>query len=218
MKTLAVLPVKRWQNAKRRLEGDLSSGERKALAEAMLTDVLVALRRARRVDGVLVVTGDTSAAALGNGYGAEVLDDPRDAGHSVAAVLGVREAVHRGASRVLLVAGDCPALEPSEADALIAGASPTREVVVVPDRHMTGTNALLLTPPGAITPAFGPGSCERHLAAAHEARVDGRVQEVLSLLVDVDTVDDLNALRELLAATKGNAAHTRGLLSHWAKR
>jgi 2-phospho-L-lactate/phosphoenolpyruvate guanylyltransferase len=218
MTTFAVLPVKRWPTAKRRLEADLSAGERKALAEAMLTDVLVALRRASRVDRVLVVTGEPAAAVLAQSYGADTLDDPQDAGHSAAATLGVREAVRHGATRALLVPGDCPSLEPGDVDALIAGAGPTREVVVVPDRHRTGTNALLLTPPGAIAPAFGPGSCERHLKAAKDARIDGRVAEVPSLLVDVDTVDDLEALRELLAASQGNAAHTRGLLSHWSRR
>jgi 2-phospho-L-lactate guanylyltransferase len=218
MSTFAVLPVKRWPTAKRRLEGDLTTGARKALAEAMLTDVLVALRRATKVDGVLVVTGEPAAALLAQSYDGDAIDDPSDAGHSAAATLGVREAVRRGATRALLVPGDCPSLEPAEIDALIDGASRTREVVVVPDRHGTGTNALLLTPPGAIAPSFGPGSCERHLQAAREARIDARVERVPSLLVDVDTLEDLDAMRELLAGSKGNAAHTRGLLSHWAKR
>ena len=65
-------------------------------------------------------------------------------------------------------------------------------VVVVPDRHGTGTNALLLEPPDAIRPAFGPGSRERHLGLAAGAVVD----EVPGLLLDVDTPEDLAALHE----------------------
>lgn len=219
MKTIAILPVKRWTTAKRRLEDDLSSGTRRALAEAMVTDVLVALRRARAVDEVLMVTGEAGAAALAYGYEADVIDDPADTGHNDAARRGVAEAVARDAERVLLVPGDCPALDPREIDALLgrprAGLS---EVVVVPDRHGTGTNALVLTPPAIMAPSFGPGSRDRHVAAAQEAGAACAVEEVRSLMFDVDTADDLDALREMLAGATGNAAHTRGMLNRLARR
>jgi len=218
MRTIAILPVKRWTNAKQRLESSLSPGERRKLAEAMLIDVLVALRRAQRIDEVLVVTGDPDAAALGQGYDAEILADPDDAGHSQAATLGVREALARDAERVLLIAADCPAIEPAAVDALVGAAGPPSDVIVVPDRHGTGTNALLLTPPEAIAPSFGPGSRERHVAAAEESGATCRVEESASIMYDVDTMEDLDALRALLETMKGNAAHTRGLLSHWARR
>ena len=71
-----------------------------------------------------------------------------------------------GADRALLVPGDCPALDPGEVSALLAHTAP---VVIVPDRHGTGTNALLLAPPDAIAPSFGPGSFARHAALAGAA-------------------------------------------------
>ncbi len=49
MATLAVLPMKTFSEAKRRLRHQLSPGERRALVEAMFSDVLVALRRADSV-------------------------------------------------------------------------------------------------------------------------------------------------------------------------
>src|SRR5918992_1319244 len=67
--------------------------------------------------------------------------------------------------RALLVPGDCPALDPDELDALLRGFGGA-DVVIVPDRHGSGTNALLLTPPTVIAPAFGPGSFARHAARA----------------------------------------------------
>ena len=48
MRTLAVLPVKGFAAAKARLAARLEPGERAALAEAMLGDVLAALRRGER--------------------------------------------------------------------------------------------------------------------------------------------------------------------------
>ncbi len=103
-----------------------------------------------------------------------------------------RHALEDGFERVLCVPGDCPALSPAELQALLAGPSaPGPEVVIVPDRHGTGTNGLLLAPPDAIEPSFGPGSCERHRALVLAAGAALRVERPASLLLDIDTGADL---------------------------
>jgi len=212
-RTIAVLPIKRFSAAKQRLEGDLTEGTRRALAEAMVTDVLIALRRSTRVDEVLVVSGESHAVALAAGYdAAAVIDDPDDAGHSAAALRGVQAAVDRGADRVLLVPGDCPAVAPEELDALLARPVAGPEVIVVPDRHGDGTNALVLTPPDVMVPAFGPGSRARHEDLARRAGASVEAVDVPSLSLDVDTGADLEALRGALEVVRGGASHTRGLL------
>jgi 2-phospho-L-lactate guanylyltransferase len=217
-RTFAVLPVKRFGAAKQRLGDDLAEGTRRALAEAMVTDVLIALRRSDAVDEVLVVTGESAAAALAAGYDAAVIDDPADEGHSAAALRGVAAAVERGAERVVLVPGDCPALDPIELDSLLGEAGDGPEVLVVPDRHGSGTNALVLTPPGVMAPAFGPDSRPRHEQLAAEAGAGVRVVELPSLGLDVDTVEDLDELRDALRTVRGGASHTRGLLARVARR
>jgi 2-phospho-L-lactate/phosphoenolpyruvate guanylyltransferase len=195
--TVAVLPVKRFAGAKRRLGGELSGPARRMLAVAMVTDVLLALRRARRVDEAVVVTGEATAAAIARAHGAAVVPDPDDAGHVPAALRGVGWAMERDAAQVLLVPGDCPALDPREIDRLLATAGVSRpEVVIVPDRHGTGTNALVLDPPDVLAPSFGPGSCARHVELARAAGVPVRVVPVPSLAFDVDTPADLALLRQ----------------------
>jgi len=156
--------------------------------------------------------------ALASGHDVEVVDDPEEAGQSAAASRGVARAVEKGADRVLLVPGDCPALDPNELDALLAketGVAPS--VVIVPDRHRTGTNALLLSPPGVIQPAFGEGSFARHRERAEAAGVRVRVEEVPSLALDVDTPDDFDALREKLESSRGVAPNTVGMLRQLAR-
>jgi len=205
VRTVAILPVKTFGRAKQRL-GD-AVGDRPELAAAMVADVLDALAQVRGLDDVIVV----SAEAI---EGVEVVHDPVEAGQSDAAARGVRAAVARGAGRVLLVPGDCPALDPAEVDALLAGAEPG--VVIVPDRHGSGTNALLLDPPAVIEPAFGPGSFARHAALAAGAGVTVRVGRLPSLELDVDTPGDLEALRTALRARNAGAARTRALLERLA--
>jgi 2-phospho-L-lactate guanylyltransferase len=214
MSTVAILPVKRFGGAKQRLGSSLAGGTRRALAEAMVTDVLVALRRTEGVDEVLLVTAEPAAEAIGRGHGARVVADQREDGQSSAALAGVRIAMDGGARRALLVPGDCPALDPAELTELLATpVAGERSVVLVPDRHGTGTNALLLSPPDVFTPSFGPDSRARHERAAAEAGVALTVVQTPSLVLDVDTPEDLAALRDALATTRGTAAHTRGMLS-----
>ena len=212
MPTLAVLPIKNFTDAKQRLETVLSPGPRRALAEAMFSDVLTALRRSSAVADILVITRDHGAQQIAGGHGALVLDDD-EPGQSPAAQLGLRYALEHEYERALLVPGDCPTLDPRELDALIARAHETPSALIVPDRHGTGTNALLLTPPDSLAPAFGPGSCERHVANAEVAETAAELVSVASLELDIDTPEDLEALRGLLDASHGGAAHTRGMLS-----
>ena len=190
--TFAILPVKGFGRAKSRLREAVPDGPRAGLAEAMVSDVLRALGAVGGLAGVIVVTGEPLAAGLARRAGAEVVHDAAEAGQSAAAQLGIARAIERGAERVLLVPGDCPALDPGEVGDLLAA---TAAVVVVPDRHGTGTNALLLRPPGAIAPSFGPDSRARHEAAAAAAGVAWEVCELPSLGLDADTPDDLAALR-----------------------
>lgn len=211
--TIAILPVKRFVAAKARLGDELSGGTRRALTEAMVTDVLMALRRTAAVDEVLVITSEPAAEAIGRGYGANVLHDNVESGQSAAVLIGIAHALEAGATRVLLVPGDCPALDPTELTALLERPQLGRAVTIVPDRHGTGTNALLLTPPDVIEPAFGPGSRVRHEELASGAGVAWTVEQIPTLALDVDTADDLTALRQALADRRGGAAHTRGMLS-----
>jgi len=154
MPALAILPIKSFEEAKRRLRHHLGPGERHALAEAMFADVLIALRRSSAVQGIIVVSADHVAQQIAAGYGASVVEDLHR-GHNPAASLGINAAVRTGAERALLVPGDCPALDPAELGRLIEHPAPPRSVLIVPDRHGTGTNALLLTPPDALAPSFG---------------------------------------------------------------
>jgi 2-phospho-L-lactate guanylyltransferase len=209
---LAILPLKNFDASKQRLAGELSAAPRRALAEAMFADVLIALRRCRAVDGVLVVSADNAAQQIAASHGAGVIEDAT-VGHSEAAAVGVAHAREQGVARVLLVPGDCPLLDPAELEALIAHPVSGRSALIIADRHGTGTNALLLTPPDALTPSFGPGSCARHGQLATEQGATPEVVPVPSLALDIDTPEDLHELRATLSRTRGGAAHTRGMLS-----
>lgn len=209
MSTIAILPVKSFGAAKQRLAGALGAGSRQALAQAMFSDVLASLRRVPGLDAVAVVTADRVAESAALGERVRVLRDTEQAGQSPAALIGIRYALDAGFGRVLLVPGDTPLLDPAEVADLLER-SPA--IAIVPDRHGTGTNALLLSPPDVFEPSFGPESFARHTSAARAASAAYSVERVPTLELDVDTPEDLAALAAALEGRRGQAPSTRGAL------
>jgi 2-phospho-L-lactate/phosphoenolpyruvate guanylyltransferase len=207
----AIVPVKRFAEAKQRLAPGIDDERRAALAAAMLADVLEAIGAARAIERTIVVSGDPLAQEIAASEGADTVPDPADEGHVPAALAGIALAEAEGAGCVALLPGDCPLLDPRELEGLLMGI-PESYVAIVPDRHGEGTNALVLRPPGAIRPAFGEGSRARHVAAAREAGVPFAVEEIGSLGLDLDTPADLVALTRELERSRSAARRTARVL------
>jgi 2-phospho-L-lactate/phosphoenolpyruvate guanylyltransferase len=211
MSTTAILPVKRFAEAKQRLGAAITDQERHDLIVAMLRDVLGAISRARMVERTIVVTGEPEAIEIAAEHGAATLADPPEADHSAAAVLGVEAALARGATTAALLPGDCPLLDPRELDGVLTGL-PSRYVTIIPDRHGSGTNGLVLAPPDALRPAFGEGSRERHVGLARAAGIPHSVEPVESLGLDLDTPADIVALTTAIEMGGAEAPHTKRAL------
>jgi len=218
LKATVILPVKRFARAKTRVVESIGPPGRAALLRAMLADVLVALDRSREVERVILVTGEGRAEKVAMERAKrgptplEVLRDPADHGHSEAATLGIVRAKALGATCTALLPADCPLLDSGELDAALSGFS-ERTVGVATDRHGTGTNGLFLCPADAIGPAFGPGSRERHLDRATRAGYQAELVVIPSLALDLDTPDDLEALRALLDEDSERAPITAAALA-----
>jgi 2-phospho-L-lactate/phosphoenolpyruvate guanylyltransferase len=203
MMATAVVPVKRFAVAKSRLASGVDAARKPELVAAMVADVLEAIGAARSIERTIVVSQEPVAAELATQAGAELVDDFDDSGHVAAALAGIARAEALGASCVAILPGDCPLLDPRELDRMLTGV-PDPYVAVIPDRHGTGTNALVLAPPGAIEPSFGEGSRERHVAAARAAGIPYGVEELASLGLDLDTPADIVALT--MAVERGGGA------------
>ena len=207
---VAAVPVKDVVNAKQRLMRVLDGPERRELARAMLGDVLRALAAAR-LDRVWVVTREPEVAAIARSLGAEPLAEAENRGHTAAVATAQSEAVRIGASAFLTIPGDIPCVTAEEIRAFVgtaAGAVPS--VVFAPSRSGLGTNAALLTPPGAMRLRFGEPSFDNHLAAARGLRLEPRVVRLRGLGLDVDAPEDL-----VLLLTEGAGTESRALLERW---
>jgi 2-phospho-L-lactate guanylyltransferase len=210
MKTAAIIPVKRFASAKGRLAGTLPANARKALSRAMLGDVLEAIGESSEVERIMVVTNEWDLPVVEVPWTG--VPDLRRSTHSAAASRGVERALAEGAECVALLPGDCPLVDPAELDGALRRARPGR-VAVIPDRHGTGTNGLILSPPDAIEPAFGEGSRERHEKLARGFGHTVAVERLYSLSIDLDTYEDLTVLRQVLDRNPALAPRTARALS-----
>lgn len=199
-RVLAIIPVRDLEVAKSRLGGTLDAEERQAIVTALLGRTIAAALGA--CEGVIVVSPDPDVLAAARRAGA-VAQRQRTTGLNPALDEGRTAAIARGATAVLVLPADLAAASEQAVRELIeagrAALKPGRPlVVVVPDRHGVGTNALLITPPRTIPFRFGEGSCRLHLAAAETAgAVAVRLESPLGL--DLDTPEDLLLADPLLA-------------------
>jgi len=197
MRIAAIIPVANLEGAKTRLGETLDAEERQDLVNGLLARTVVTALAVAGLDDVLVVSPDREVLARAAELGARTL---RQRSHGLNA--GVRDgrddAVAGGADAILVLPIDLPFLSDAAIEAVLrplgddAGADgPDQTVVLVTDRHGTGTNALALRPPDVIDVAFGPGSRAAHRARAEAA--GARYSEVADspLTVDLDTPEDL---------------------------
>ena len=104
-----------------------------------------------------------------------LINDLSEKGQSQAALSGLARASALGYDSALLIPGDTPLIDPLEIDSLVSNtALADVDVVIVPDRHGTGTNALVMDPGGTFQPQFGPDSLQRHVEQAKRRSIAAR--------------------------------------------
>jgi 2-phospho-L-lactate guanylyltransferase len=206
---MILVPIKNLENAKERLSPVLSRAERRALAEAMLQDVLAALAAVNHHTRVGVVSSDPLAVALAERYGFTLIPDPANLGESDAIAHATEHCIARGEDSTLVIPGDIPLVQAEDIEQVLA-AAPAQGSVLVPGWDGRGSNAVLRRPAGLFPLRFGNDSFQPHLRAAQATGMPCVVLRLPRLGLDVDNSADL---AQLLAA-QGNSRAQR-LLRSW---
>jgi 2-phospho-L-lactate guanylyltransferase len=191
---VAVVPVKGLDAGRSRLASTYSPEFRSGLAKAMLEDVLATLAAARELAGVLIVTVDPLARELAQRFGARVLQDGAELGHTAAVMSAARclSAEHRSA--MLTVPGDVPCITTQEIARLVAVHRDPPAFTIVPSRDQRGSNAILMSPPAAVPLCFGSDSFLPHLDAARLAGIEPSILPMPGIGLDIDGAADLALL------------------------
>ncbi len=206
---VVVLPLKSAASAKHRLEGLLSSDERRCLYLAMLEDVLEAVKSCPQAGRILAVTDDAEMAERMKRAGADLLPEP-GGGLNGAATAAAEHLAAACARHMLVLHADLPALDAEALGSFITAhlSLGVPALSVAEDTRGDGSNALLCSPPGVVPFSYGEGSCQRHIIAAETRGVECARCRLPGLSLDVDTPSDLAAILPQLPAS----SHTRALL------
>jgi len=205
----AVIPVKEFDGAKHRLSGLLSPPQRKLLAETMLTDMLDAVAGSRLLAGVVIVTLDPHATALGNKIGARIVTEGAQDGHTGSVNAGRRLLAGEGRGGMITMPGDIPATRGSEIDAVLSAHLAAPSFTISPAHDDLGSNAVVCSPPESVPLRFGDNSYFPHLDAARQQGIEPTVIRQPGIAMDIDHPVDL-ALFLRLPQSAGT--RTRALL------
>jgi 2-phospho-L-lactate guanylyltransferase len=190
---VAIVPIKKLEEAKRRLSGFLSPRERKKLCLAMLLDVLDNLENVTYIEKIYIVTPDDHVEAVVHAHYKNV--------HTILETecSSLNNSLHYATcyleqydiSRILIIPGDLPLVKTGEIERILYEAGNT-SMTIVPDKTFYGTNLLLLKPPSIIQLSFGPNSYHAHIRQAREKGISYKVYLTDCLLWDIDCPGDIS--------------------------
>ena len=179
METVALIPVKAFDQAKARLSPALTAVDRERLARWMATRVIEAVRQVP----CFVACDDERVAEWADELGVGVLWGP-GLGLNGAIDVGVATLAGKGADHVVIAHGDI--VRPERLPTVAVADT----IVIVPDRRRDGTN-VLSRPTTVVLPAgYGAGSFAKHLHAALDSGAGVQVRSDQHLSIDIDTIDD----------------------------
>lgn len=196
MSTRIIVPHRGLEAAKTRLATSLSPDERMFLASQLLQRVL---RVAREVsDDVVVISPSRSLLEVVEPSGARLVVQ-RGMGLNSGLDQVRFDALVDDIETLGVLHGDLPNLQAGDVETLLAGlpADGSPGVAIAPDRAGTGTNALVLRPPGVIHFRFGAGSFAKHAEEVERAGVPLVAVNRAGLAFDLDTPADLARWLEL---------------------
>jgi len=197
----AIVPVKPLRRGKSRLAGTLSEDERAELNQSLLQHTMQTLTDIKELEQVLVVSRDPHALTIARQHGARTVREDGQPQLNTALTRATVIAKVHATRGVLILPADLPLITREDVLTLIEKAGEPPVVVIAPDRHGKGTNALLICPSGLIEYDFGENSFQRHCERAKQAGARLEIVDLPSLGLDLDLPEDLDLIRELEKST-----------------
>ncbi len=190
-----LLPVKSLLGGKRRLAPLLNQLERRDLNEYFLRRTVKIAAEFPGIQRTAVISEADDTLTLARELGVYTIRQTDGCGLNHAVTQGTRELHAHGARALLILPIDLPYLLTRDLYE-IATLGRQHEVVICPDKHYAGTNAIVFSEPTSMRFSFGPGSYLQH---QHETQRCGLVPHLYynpRIAKDIDLPEDLADLRD----------------------
>ena len=188
MKTSAIVPVKTFSTAKKRLCVQQSHKEK--ICNLMLQEVLDTISKSKLIDKIILVSKDETALKLGKTFGAvEIFDDES----------GVNNAIHSADQYIsdkefdcsIIFPQDIPIMKSVDIDNLLGFVKYGSSAIIVPSRQFNGTNALVRCPANLMDTRYDMGSYTFQIDAALTKTKNVSVALIRRIMLDIDDEYDL---------------------------
>ncbi len=183
----AILPVKKYSIGKSRLQHFFSEAELAELNQQLFESTFTKLKETPGIDNILVVSREQHALQWSRNHGGIALleDDPSTLNSAISKAQNY--VCDAGGGRIMVLPSDLPLMTSKDLLNLIGLADGERQLVIVPDHHQSGTNALIMSEPELIRPSFGSGSFRKHTRQAMERNANLVIYLNENIQWDLDT-------------------------------
>jgi 2-phospho-L-lactate guanylyltransferase len=189
----AVIPVRGLTESKTRFSGTLQGDKRRIFVEALLEDVLSSVIRSRVYETIIVISSDENVRTRVKSKGVSFVKQT-SVGLNRAIEQTNRLALQGHARTVTNILGDIPLVDPKDFKEMSSLGTDSKRVVMAPSLK-GGTNVMLTSPPGVVSPSYGRWSYSKHLRQAQVRGVDAYSMSNSRVSFDIDTTSDLIELR-----------------------
>jgi 2-phospho-L-lactate guanylyltransferase len=198
IRTWVIIPVKPLNRAKSRLSTVLSPEQRAHFAEMMYRQVLGVVSQIHSLAGVLVISRDSRALAIGREFGAKTLQESTKSDLNPALQRATEMVRLWRGEAVLILPADLPFVSVDDVQHILNMAKADPGVVIATDRDKDGTNAMLVRPPTLFEYRYGDNSFVRHVALARAKGASVSIYASDTISLDIDVPADLETYNQMV--------------------
>ena len=210
MTNWAIVPVKHLDCSKSRLADVLSAHDRQELICNLLIRTLNILTASEFIENTIVISEDETVLRLAVKQGIFTLKEDSPSDLNSALHQATLETISHGATGLLILPADLPLLDKQDVEKMTGTKDSDRMVLIVPDQHGVGTNALFVRPPGMLRYQFGQDSLSAHKQEANRLRGKLYICRLPNVEFDIDDPDDLMRLEHVALYTQKQEVQGNG--------
>jgi 2-phospho-L-lactate/phosphoenolpyruvate guanylyltransferase len=208
LKIVAIIPVKRFELSKTRLE--LTRNQKTVLTELMLKFTILNLKKCKSISSIVTISQDKRVEAISKFYGIKFIF-AKEKGVNSAIWAGDDYCKENKVVSNIIVPIDLIFLNSNELELLFKEARKYQRCsIIVPSIRMDGTNLLLRKPFDIYDTSYDNNSYFNHILSSKKSRAKTIIIRSINLSEDLDTMEDydriitkpINKLSQLISNIK----------------
>jgi|ERR1041385_134568 2-phospho-L-lactate/phosphoenolpyruvate guanylyltransferase len=188
MKIIALIPVKRFESSKTRL--NLTKNQKIVLTQLMLKNTIINLTKCKSISTIVTISADERVKEISNHYKIENIYS-NEKGVNYAIEVGDEYCKEKQAQLNIIVPIDLVFINSYEIELLLSMASKYQNCsIIVPSMRMDGTNILLRKPFNLYQTSYDNNSYYEHIQSSKRSGEHTIIINSVNLSEDLDTMND----------------------------